>query len=125
MRWYLHPLLDDVVIQTLILFSQDIPPGGHSGKFRYQGNQVIYILRGKGVTVIDGVEHPWETGDVVQLPIRRDGIVVRHVNGSQTEPCRFVACEPNHVHSAGVDRASGFEQLEVHSHYGKDYAPQL
>ena len=124
MRWYLHPLLDDVVIQTLILFSQEIPPDGHSGKFRYQGNQVIYILRGKGATVIDGVEHPWEAGDVVQLPIRRDGIVVQHFNRSPTDPCRFAACEPNHLHSAGVDRASGFELLEVHSHHNKEYGPQ-
>jgi hypothetical protein len=84
---------------------------------------LIYIIGGKGYTVIDGVKHPWEAGDVVQLPLRRDGVVFQHFNSDPQKPARFLACEPNHVNSAGMDRGSGFEQLEESPDFGSRYEP--
>lgn len=112
MRWYLHPRIKDTVLSTMMFFEQEIPPGSRSGRLKFQGAQVMYILEGKGYTLIDGVKHPWEAGDVVNLPLRKDGIIVQHVNESATETAKFVACEPNFFEFTTVDRGSGFEQLE-------------
>jgi hypothetical protein len=112
MRWYLHPSITDTMLTTLMFFEQEIPPGSRSGKYKFQGEQVIYIVEGKGYTLIDGVKHPWKAGDVLNLPVRKPGIIVQHVNEDPNQPAKFVACEPNLFACTGVDRGSGFEQIE-------------
>lgn len=112
MRWYLHPGITDTILSTLMFFEQEIPPGSRSGRYKFQGEQVIYILEGTGHTLIDGVKHPWKAGDVLNLPVRKPGIVVQHVNDDPNKPAKFVACEPNFFACTGVDRGSGFEQIE-------------
>lgn len=112
MRWYLHPAIKDTVLSTLMFFEQEIPPGSKSGIYKFQGEQVILIVAGRGYTSVDGVKHRWETGDVLNLPVRKEGIIVQHVNEDPSEPARFVAAEPNFFACTGVDRGSGFEQIE-------------
>jgi quercetin dioxygenase-like cupin family protein len=112
MRWYLHPEITDTVLSTCLFFSQEIPPGSRSGRLKFQGDQVIYIVEGEGYTLLDGVKHPWKAGDVLNLPLRKNGIIVQHVNTDPEKPAKFVAAEPNFFACAGVDRGSGFEQLE-------------
>jgi hypothetical protein len=112
MRWYMHPSITDTVLSTHIFFEQEIPPGSRSGMLKFQGEQVMYILEGKGYTLINGVKHHWEAGDVVNLPVRKSGIIVQHVNEDPNLPAKFVAAEPNFYANTGVDRGSGFEQIE-------------
>jgi hypothetical protein len=112
MRWYLHPSITDTVLSTLVFFQQEIPPGGRSGRLKFQGGQVILILEGTGYTLIDGVKHHWEKGDVVNLPLRNKGIIIQHFNGDSENRVKFVAVEPNWFACTSVDRGSGFEQLE-------------
>ena len=112
MRWYLHPAITDTVLTTEMFFEQEIPPGSRSGRYKFQGEQVMYIVEGRGYTLIDGVKHPWAAGDVVNLPVRKNGIIVQHVNDDPRQPARFVAAEPNFFACTGVDRGSGFEQLQ-------------
>jgi hypothetical protein len=112
MRWYLHPNIKDTVLSTLMFFEQEIPPNSRSGRLKFGGGQVMYILEGKGYTLIDGVKHPWEAGDVLNLPLRKEGIIIQHVNESPDEPAKFVAAEPNFFECTTVDRGTGFEQLE-------------
>jgi quercetin dioxygenase-like cupin family protein len=117
MRWYLHPSITDTTLTTLMFYEQEIPPGSRSGKFKFQGEQVIYILEGKGYTLVDGVKHHWQAGDVLNLPIRKPGIIVQHVNEDPVVPAKFVAAEPNYFACTGVDRGSGFEQIEEAPEY--------
>jgi len=112
MRWYMHPAIESTVLSTLMFFEQELPPRSRSGRLKFQGGQVMYILKGSGYTLLDGVKHPWKAGDVLNLPVRRDGIVVQHVNDDPETSATFLACEPNWVDAAGVDRGSGFELLE-------------
>lgn len=112
MRWYLHPEITDTVLSTLLFFQQEIPPGSRSGRLKFQGGQVMLILEGKGYTLIDGVKHSWEAGDVVNLPLRSDGIIIQHFNADPEVTAKFVAAEPNMFSCTGVDRGCGFEQLE-------------
>jgi hypothetical protein len=112
MRWYLHPMITDTLLSTHVFFEQEIPPGSRSGRLKFQGEQVMYIVEGRGHTLIDGVKHPWKAGDVVNLPLRKNGIIVQHVNDDPDKPAIFVATEPNLYACASVDRGSGFEQLQ-------------
>lgn len=112
MRWYMHPDIDDTILKTLMFLVQEIPPGSRSGRLMFQGGQVMFIIEGKGYTLIDGVKHSWEARDVVSLPLKRDGIVVQHFNDDPDSPARFIAAEPNWFACTSVDRGSGFEQLE-------------
>jgi gentisate 1,2-dioxygenase len=112
MRWYLHPSIKDTVLNVMLFFEQEIPPGSRSGRIKFQGGQVIMVLEGKGYTTIDGVKHHWQAGDVINLPLRSDGIIVQHFNTDPDNPVKFVAAEPNWVEATTVDRGCGFEQLE-------------
>jgi hypothetical protein len=42
-----------------------------TGKLKFQDGQVMMITEGKGHTMLDGVKHSWEKGDVVNLPLRK------------------------------------------------------
>ncbi|MEE8472253.1 MAG: hypothetical protein V3S82_03685, partial [Dehalococcoidia bacterium] len=71
-----------------------------------------YVLEGKGYTVVDGVRHDWEKGDVVLLPIKPDGVVFQHFNSDKDKSVRMVSAEPNWTEALGVDLGATFEQLE-------------
>jgi hypothetical protein len=119
MRWYLHPAIMDTVLSTLSIYRQEIPPGSRSGRLKFQGGQILFIVEGSGHTMLDGVKHAWEAGDVVSLPCKRDGIVVQHFNGDPAKTAVFLAVEPNLFAATGVDRGCGFHQMEQ----SPDYKP--
>jgi hypothetical protein len=108
----MHPEIKDTVLSTYLSFEQEIPPGSRTGRLKFQGGQVIYVIAGRGYTLLDGVKHPWEEGAVINLPLRRGGIIVQHFNDDPEKPARFLAVEPNLFACTSVDRGSGFEQLE-------------
>jgi hypothetical protein len=110
-RWYLHPNLEDVSIHTLIVSVQELAPGERSGKLHFQGGSVIFFLSGRGETVLDDVTYEWRAGDLINTPLRPDGVTLQHFN-TGTETVRFIEASPNLVHSLGVDRGSGFEVLQ-------------
>jgi gentisate 1,2-dioxygenase len=112
MQWYLHPSLDDVACRTALFYRQEIPGGSNSGRQKCQGSIVFYVLKGRGYTIVDGIRHPWKMGDVINLPIKEEGIVYQHFNAASAEPVLLVGCEPNLVDPLGVDKGCGFEELE-------------
>lgn len=120
MRWYLHPSIKDTVLSTLMFYEQEIPPGSRSGRLKFQGGQVLMIVEGRGYTTVNGVKHTWETGDVINLPLRAKGIIVQHFNADPERPAKFVAAEPNWFECTSVDRGSGFEQLEDAPEYRRE-----
>ncbi len=111
MQWYLHPCIAYTAVQTHVLYRQEIPVGSRSGVHRHGGDIVFYMLEGEGYTEVDGVHYNWKSGDLMTLPIWPAGVVYRHVNTGST-PVRLIAVERNLVHMTGVDRQSGFEQLQ-------------
>jgi len=119
MRWYLHPSIKDTCLTVLMFYQQEIPPGSRSGRLKFQGGQVMMITDGQGYTVIDGVKHSWKAGDVLNLPLRADGIIVQHFNTDPNNVAKFVATEPNWFEGVSVDRGCGFEQLEDAPEYSR------
>jgi len=119
MRWYLHPAITDTILSTLSIYRQEIPPGSRSGRLKFQGGQVMFIVEGRGYTLLDGVKHEWEAGDVLNLPAKRDGIVIQHFNSDEAATAAFLAVEPHLFAAPSVDRGAGFHQLEQ----SPDYKP--
>ena len=117
MRWYLHPAITDTILSTLTIYRQEIPPGSRSGRLKFQGGQIILIVEGRGHTMLDGVKHAWEAGDVLNLPTRRDGIMVQHFNDDPGKLAAFLAVEPNLFAATSVDRGCGFELIEPSPDY--------
>jgi mannose-6-phosphate isomerase-like protein (cupin superfamily) len=111
MQWYLHPLIAYSSVQTHVFYRQEIAVGSRSGVQRHGGDVIFYILEGEGYTEVDGVRHNWKGGDVMTLPVFPDGVLYRHVNSGDA-PVRLICMERNLVHTTGVDRQCGFEQLQ-------------
>ena len=111
MQWYLHPCIAYTAVQTNLFYRQEIPVGSRSGVQRHGGDAIFYMLEGEGYTELDGARHIWKAGDVLTLPIFPNGVVYRHVNTGEV-PVRLICMERNMVHTTGVDRQSGFEQLQ-------------
>jgi gentisate 1,2-dioxygenase len=120
MRWYLHPILEDTVINPFIFYVQEIPPGSRSGRVKTQGGQVLYVWEGKGYTVMDGVKHYWEADALIQIPLRPMGVIYQHFNDDSKNAARLICVEANSVGALGMDRGCGFEQLETSPEYGKE-----
>lgn len=121
MQWYLHPCIAYTAVQTHIFYKQEIPVESRSGLQRHGGDVVFYILQGQGFTEIDGVRYQWKKNDVMTLPLLRDGVTYRHVNIG-LEPVQFIAIERNLVHTVGLDRHSGFEELQPCPEYRQQYS---
>src|SRR5207247_336498 len=79
-KWYLHPAMERSCHKALIFSVQKIPPESRSGKQHCQGGVVQYVVQGKGRTVMNEISHPWEAGDVVQLPLLPEGVTFQHFN---------------------------------------------
>jgi gentisate 1,2-dioxygenase len=111
MQWYLHPCIAYSAVQTNIFYRQEIPVDSRSGVQRHGGDAVFYILQGEGYTEVDGVRHAWKAGDVMTLPTFKDGVIYSHVNTGK-EAVFLLGMERNLTHTVGVDRQSGFEELQ-------------
>jgi gentisate 1,2-dioxygenase len=115
-RWYTHPKLDGPALKTYMLWVQDIPEGSRSGRMKHQGGRVHYVWQGSGYTVVDGVAHEWEEGDVICLPIKPDGIIFQHFNTGD-RPVKLISAELNMIGSIGVDYGVYSEVLEPAPEY--------
>ncbi len=113
MKWFLHPALDHTSIRSMIVFEQEIPPGGRSGAQKTPGGSVLYILEGRGYTLLDGERHDCQAEDLVNIPIRAQGVVVQHFNADPRRRVRFVCADLNLVDILGVDRGAELEQVEA------------
>ena len=112
MRWYTHPLLHDVGMNTLMIYVQEIPPGSRSGRQLIQGGQILFVWEGRGYSEVSGQNHQWEANDLINLPPLPEGVVVQHFNPNPEVPARLIVAQPNFTSVIGVDMGCGFEQLE-------------
>lgn len=63
----------------------------HSGKHTHQGGLALFVLEGKGYTVVDGVRYDWEKDDLVILPIKPGGCEHQHFNADPDNPAIWQA----------------------------------
>jgi len=63
----------------------------HSGKHRHQGGFVIYVIEGRGYSMVDDERVDWGPGDLLLLPIKPGGVEHQHFNLDEGKPCRWIA----------------------------------
>ena len=70
MLWFLHPAHSPMQtgMRMFEAYLQELPPGGKSGKHIHVGEEVHFIISGRGYDEIDGHKWEWETNDVVAVP---------------------------------------------------------
>jgi hypothetical protein len=88
----------DMVPSPFDIFVHDVQT--HSGKHTHQGGLAIYVLEGKGYTVIDGKRLDWEKGDLILLPIKPGGVEHQHFNAETGQPARWLAFYYSHFEEA-------------------------
>lgn len=69
----------------------------------------IYVIEGKGYTVVEGQRQDWESGDLVLLPIQPGGVEHQHFNLNGDTPSRWMAYIYKPFHD---EVAHGMEQRE-------------
>ncbi len=89
-KHYLYPnVFCDTALQEWQVFLQDVQT--HSGMHRHQGALAIYVLEGRGYTLIDGKRHDWKQGDLILLPLRPNGVEHQHFNAEPGAGCLWIA----------------------------------
>lgn len=99
---------DDVVAPGWLIFIMELAT--HSGKHKHQGGICLFVLEGKGHTVVDGVRYNWEKGDCIMLPLKPGGVEHQHFNDNPHGPSRWMCFDfvPLHV-MAGMDETIQIE----------------
>lgn len=113
----------DTVMKGIEAYIQELPPGGHSGKHRHMGEEVLFILEGKGhdmhwdvdveiqekyIWKVDseGKRFDWEESDIVYIP---PNTVHQHFNDDLRKPARFISAMSSIYNSLGYNDV---EQIE-------------
>lgn len=68
-----------------------------SGKHTHQGGLTLFVLKGKGYTVVDGKRFDWKEGDLICLPVKGGGVEHQHFN-ADNKPSRWLAFINNVYH---------------------------
>jgi len=108
LRYYLNrTVLHDTVLKDWNVFTHELRT--RSGKHRHQGGLVIYVIDGKGYTVVEGQRLDWESGDLILLPIQPGGVEHQHFNLNGDTPSFWMAYIYKPFHD---EVAHGMEQRE-------------
>jgi quercetin dioxygenase-like cupin family protein len=114
LRMYLDLTVKDTPLQNWVVFTHEVRT--YSGKHRHQGGLVIYVISGKGYSVVDGERIEWEAGDLVLLPLREKGVEHQHFNLDPEHPALWMAF----IHLPTKEYvASEMTQSEVSPEYKK------
>jgi len=65
---YTNPATGKDVLPTLGCWIQMLRPGVHTKAHRHTTSSVYHVFRGRGSTIVDGVQIDWEKGDFIALP---------------------------------------------------------
>ena len=85
LRFFLDPLTHpETPLQLWRVFTHEIRT--KSGKHRHQGGLVIYVLEGKGYSIVEGERIDWEKGDLVLLPLNPNEVEHQHFNLDPEKP---------------------------------------
>ncbi|MCY0977195.1 cupin domain-containing protein [Chryseobacterium wangxinyae] len=65
-------------------------PGQKTHVHRHTYETVLYVLEGKGWTMVEDEKIEWEAGDAIYIP---SWAWHQHQNTSNSEPAKYIACE--------------------------------
>jgi hypothetical protein len=95
LKYYLEPnTLKDNPLHDWYVFVNEIET--HGGSHIHQGGIVsIFVLEGRGYSVVDGKRWDWEAGDLLLLPFKMGGVEHQHFNLDPGKPCRWLGLQYN------------------------------
>lgn len=86
-----HPVqFVDLPSHAISLTIGELVPGGRSNRHRHTYETILYVLEGRGYSVIEDRKIEWEPGDAVYIPVWAWHY---HVNADPEKPARYLACE--------------------------------
>ena len=86
-----HPVFFvDLPSHAISMTIGGLHPGGRSNRHRHTYETLLYVLEGRGHTMIEDQRVEWEAGDAVYIPV---WAWHHHVNTDQANPARYLACE--------------------------------
>jgi hypothetical protein len=88
-RYYLHEAFEDCATSEWKVFAHQLTT--KSGKHTHQGGLALYVRKGEGYTVVNGVKYPWKAGDLILLPIMPGGCEHQHFNTHGEDASEWVA----------------------------------
>ncbi len=65
-------------------------PGGCSNRHRHTYETILYVLEGRGYTLVEDIRVDWQVGDAVYIPV---WAWHHHVNLDDEKPAKYLACE--------------------------------
>jgi gentisate 1,2-dioxygenase len=77
-QYLLHPMRPETAVSDTMIFIHEIQR--HSGMHRHQGGLALFVLEGRGHTIVNGESHDWEAGDLILLPLAPGGLDHQHFN---------------------------------------------
>lgn len=80
----------DLPSRTMSMTIGGLEPGQSTRLHRHSYETIIYVLSGSGKSLIEDREVAWKAGDAFYVPV---WAWHRHINGSDTLPAWYVACE--------------------------------
>ncbi|MFC1815210.1 cupin domain-containing protein [Thermodesulfobacteriota bacterium] len=89
LKWYSSPHKQDMAAPFWLVFLHHVVT--QSGKHIHQGGLPIFVIEGKGHSVVDGVRYDWKKGDLLLLPITPGGVEHQHFNENPEEPADWLA----------------------------------
>lgn len=112
--------LYDTASDNMTLFVHDIPK--QTGKHVHQGTYSLFVIEGKGYTVVDGVRSDWEAGDLILLPVKAGGVEHQHFNLEKNKHSRWLA-----IRSRPLVEMIGrrIEQREVSPDWKEEHGEKL
>jgi gentisate 1,2-dioxygenase len=66
----------------------EIPPGGRTSTHRHSYDAIMFIMGGRGYTMMDGVRHEWGQWDALHTPVWSWH---QHVNLDDSRPARYMS----------------------------------
>lgn len=79
-------------VKTMMSFITEIPPGAKTADHRHYTEAIIYILSGRGYSIIEGNKYEWKKGDIIAVPTF---VWHQHANTDPDLPARFLAVSNN------------------------------
>jgi quercetin dioxygenase-like cupin family protein len=90
LRYFLDPIFyPETPLLHWRVFTHEIRT--KSGKHRHQGGLLIYVLEGRGYSIVEGERMDWEKGDLVLLPLNPNEVEHQHFNLDPKKPSLWAA----------------------------------
>jgi gentisate 1,2-dioxygenase len=118
---YRHPQTGGPVMPTMSCRVQLLRPGEHTKAHRHTGSAAYHVVKGSGMTIIDGKRFDWRKGDIFVLP---PWAMHEHANGSRNEDAVLFSIQDAPVLTAlGLFYEEEFKDNDGHQKVTSAFTP--